>query len=416
MADSEAKARQKFEEAEKKARKSGGFFGSLLGSGNNVMEACELYNQASDSTAEVIRCPMTGCFRVLSNVADLEDHYRQSHDFQCGECRAKFATCRALHVHIEETHSPLFSTKLNLYPERPHFECFAESTCQERFLTKQARNDHCHTIHHLSNYGLLNEDGHKTAARLADGICAVQLNDTNEFCFGRDQERTAGIFGRQASNGTLPEKPFFVQLNCTQKAVECMEKCIELYIDMGRFNMAAKVHVAIADIYDTEAPNKEKCLKHHQIAADFFKGDEAKSSATKCLIRVAQLSAELGNYRRAIEVFEEIAIYEADHPTLKYAAKNHFFMALLCHLCIDLLDTQNALKRYEDISPSFADSREYKFIKDITICMEEQNAEHFTEAVRNFDKISRLDPWQTNLLLVAKKNCGDGEEEEEDLR
>ncbi|KAI6227503.1 Aromatic-di-Alanine repeat protein [Aphelenchoides fujianensis] len=186
-----------------------------------------------------------------------------------------------------------------------------------------------------------------------------------------------------------------------QKAVECFEKCIEFYTDMGRFNMAAKVHSTIAEIYETEAPNKEQCIKHHQIAADFYKGEEAKSSATKCLIRVAQLSAELGNYRRAIEVFEEIAVFEADHPTLKYAAKNHFFMALLCHLCIDVLDTQNALKRYEDISPSFADSREYKFVKDLTVCMEEQSVEHFTETVHGFDKISRLDPWQTSLLLMS---------------
>ena len=46
-----------------------------------------------------------------------------------------------------------------------------------------------------------------------------------------------------------------------------------------------------------------------------------------------QLSAELGDYRRSINIFEEIAIYQADHPTLKYAAKNQFFMALLCQLC-----------------------------------------------------------------------------------
>jgi alpha-soluble NSF attachment protein len=77
------------------------------------------------------------------------------------------------------------------------------------------------------------------------------------------------------------------------------------------------------------------------------------------------------------------------------------------------------LKRYEDISPSFADSREYKFIKDLTICVEEQNVDHFTEAVRNYDKISRLESWQTSLLLSAKRHCGSGgndDEEEEDLR
>jgi alpha-soluble NSF attachment protein len=77
------------------------------------------------------------------------------------------------------------------------------------------------------------------------------------------------------------------------------------------------------------------------------------------------------------------------------------------------------LRRYEEISPSFADSREYKFIKDLTICIEEQNVEHFTEAVRNYDKVSRLDPWLTSLLVNAKRQCGGtggNDDDEEDLR
>lgn len=51
--------------------------------------------------------------------------------------------------------------------------------------------------------------------------------------------------------------------------------------------MAAKNHTTIAEIYENEAPNKEQCMRHYQIAADFYKGEEAKSSATKCLVKVA---------------------------------------------------------------------------------------------------------------------------------
>ncbi|VDM70225.1 unnamed protein product, partial [Strongylus vulgaris] len=190
---------------------------------------------------------------------------------------------------------------------------------------------------------------------------------------------------------------------------------------MGRFNMAAKNHVTIAELYENECPDMELCIQHYQKAADYYKGEEAKSSATKCLIKVAQYAAQLEQYQKAISVFEEIAMWEADHPTLKYAAKNHFFQSLLCYLCIDIvgscssfvwifgfsllciftelqqldcpmlifkdwlelkicisrysqyhfgtklskfnLDAQHALKRYEEASPSFADTREAKFIK-----------------------------------------------------
>lgn len=104
---------------------------------------------------------------------------------------------------------------------------------------------------------------------------------------------------------------------------------------MGRFTMAAKNHVSIAELYETELPDKEQCVKHYQQAADYYKGEEQKSSASKCLVKVAMYSAELEKYSQAIAVFEEIAFFEADHSTLKYAAKGHFFQALLCHLCID---------------------------------------------------------------------------------
>ena len=50
---------------------------------------------------------------------------------------------------------------------------------------------------------------------------------------------------------------------------------------------------------------------------------------------------------------------------LKYAAKDYFFKALLCHLCVDSLNAVHALSRYEDQYPAFTDSREAKLIKSL---------------------------------------------------
>uniref|UniRef100_A0A1I7ZIQ1 Alpha-soluble NSF attachment protein n=1 Tax=Steinernema glaseri TaxID=37863 RepID=A0A1I7ZIQ1_9BILA len=156
----------------------------------------------------------------------------------------------------------------------------------------------------------------------------------------------------------------------------------------------------------------EKCMEHYEKAADFYKGEESKSSAAKCQVKVAQYAAQLEQYRNAIKVFDELACWEADHPTLKFAAKNHFFQALLCHLCLDLLDTTHALKRYEDIHPAFTDTRECKLIKEIISAMEDQDEDRFTEAVKNYDRISRLDDWHTNLLVRVKRSI----DEDEDLK
>ena len=48
---------------------------------------------------------------------------------------------------------------------------------------------------------------------------------------------------------------------------------------------------------------------------------------------------------------------------LKYSAKEYFFRAALCHLCVDALNAQHAIGRYEEQYPGFADSREAKLVK-----------------------------------------------------
>ena len=52
-----------------------------------------------------------------------------------------------------------------------------------------------------------------------------------------------------------------------------------------------------------------------------------------------------------------------DNTLLKYSAKDHFFKAVLCHLCIDQLNGQLALNKFKDMQPAFADSRECKFLE-----------------------------------------------------
>ncbi|XP_023237666.1 alpha-soluble NSF attachment protein-like [Centruroides sculpturatus] len=92
---------------------------------------------------------------------------------------------------------------------------------------------------------------------------------------------------------------------------------------------------------------------------------------------------------------------------LKYSAKEYFFCASLCHMCVDLLNAEHAIKKYEEMNPSFADSRECKFVKTLLGKMEEQDIDGFTDAIKEYDSISRLDQWYTNILLRIKKSIVD---------
>ena len=104
-------------------------------------------------------------------------------------------------------------------------------------------------------------------------------------------------------------------------------------------------------------------MQHYEQAAEYFRGEESHSSANKCMLKVAEYSATLEKYEKAIKIYEQVAAASLENQLLKYAAKDQFFRASLCHLCIDALNAQHAIKKYEEQYPAFGDSREAKLVK-----------------------------------------------------
>jgi len=203
--------------------------------------------------------------------------------------------------------------------------------------------------------------------------------------------------------------------NCYKKtdpkeAAGSLQKAIDIYTDMGRFTIAAKHHQTVAELFESEAADLDRAIQHYEKAADYFKGEESNSSATKCLVKVAQYAAQLENYDKAIQIYEQVAAAALQSNLLKYSAKDYFFRASLCHLCVDSINATHAVNKYEEQHPAFGDSREAKLVKTLCSEIENQDIEAFTEAVKQFDSISRLDTWYTTLLLRVKKSLSDGDD------
>ncbi|PNF32238.1 Alpha-soluble NSF attachment protein [Cryptotermes secundus] len=183
----------------------------------------------------------------------------------------------------------------------------------------------------------------------------------NAFCEAASLHAKAGNKHDAATN-------YVDAANCFKKsdpneAVNSLLKAIEIYTDMGRFTMAAKHHQSIAELYETEAVDLDRAVQHYEQAADYFKGEESNSSANKCMLKVAQYAAQLENYDKAIQIYEQVASSSLESSLLKYSCKEYFFRAALCHLCVDVLNAQHALEHYQELYPAFQDSREYKLLK-----------------------------------------------------
>jgi len=202
------------------------------------------------------------------------------------------------------------------------------------------------------------------------------------------------------------------------KAIAAFKRAIDIFTDMGRFSTAAKHHISIGDLYESENMNIEKAIVNYEKAAEYYDGEDSRSSANKCYLKVALHSAQLEQYSRAIELFDKVAMNSIESPLLKYSAKEHMFKAILCHFCLGgSINARQAMEKYQDISPAFEDSREFKLVNKLLEAFDANSADQFAEAITEYDRITRIDEWLTTILLRIKKSISseqhDGEDDEE---
>ncbi|KAI0979336.1 hypothetical protein GJ496_010234 [Pomphorhynchus laevis] len=186
-------------------------------------------------------------------------------------------------------------------------------------------------------------------------------------------------------------------------AIEMFQRSISILTEMGRFSMAARYYQTSGEIY-TEIGDNKSAVDAYEKAGDLYLGEDATSSANKCQLKVAELSAISGDYKRAIQIFESVAIRSTQNNLLKYSVKDYLFKASICQLCIDNLNAQMAIERYvKEISAAFADTREYKLIRQISLAIDNSSLDEFNEALAEFDKVIKLDGWCSQLLILVKK-------------
>ncbi|CAM6084089.1 unnamed protein product [Calypogeia fissa] len=208
--------------------------------------------------------------------------------------------------------------------------------------------------------------------------------------------------------------------NCYKKtqpheAVSALNTGVTLYMEIGRLSMAAKYLKDIAEIYGKEE-NAQKAMEYYEKAADLYSGEEANSTGNQCRLKVAEYAAELEEYAKAIEIYESVARQSLDSNLLKYSVKGYLLNAGLCHLCgSDSVAIGNALEKYNDLDPTFSNTREAKFLVDLAASVDEVDVGKFTDVVKEYDSMSRLDQWKTMLLLRAKNALKAKEVEEDEL-
>ncbi|KAF4393925.1 hypothetical protein G4B88_025894 [Cannabis sativa] len=279
----------------------------------------------------------------------------------------------------------------------------------------------------INAWGLFASSKYEDAAEL-------YAKSANHFKLAKSWDRAGSVFIKlsdcylkvdskhEAANAFIEASKCYKKTSTTA-AISCLDKAINIFMDNGKDSMAARYCKEIGEMYELEKDN-EKAMLYFERAAEFFEMGGGATTANQCKLKVAQFSAQVEQYPKAIQIYEEVAKTSLNNNLLKYGVRGHLLNAGLCQLCKgDIVAITNALERYQaypslavqDLDLTFSRTREYKLLADLASAIDEENVENFTAAVKEFDSITPLDPWKTTLLLRVKEALKAKEMEEDDL-
>ncbi|KAL0291305.1 UNVERIFIED_CONTAM: Alpha-soluble NSF attachment protein [Sesamum angustifolium] len=176
----------------------------------------------------------------------------------------------------------------------------------------------------------------------------------------------------------------------TKESITCLEQSVNMFLDIGRLNLAARYYKEIAELCEQEQ-NLVQAIAYYEKAAELFQSEEVTTSANQCKQKIAQFAAQLEQYQKAIEIYEEIAGHSLKNNLLKYGVKGHLLNAGICQLCKnDVVAISNALERYQELDPTFSGTREYKLLADLATAIDEEDVAKFTDAVKEYDSMTQL--------------------------
>jgi alpha-soluble NSF attachment protein len=182
-------------------------------------------------------------------------------------------------------------------------------------------------------------------------------------------------------------------------------------------------------LFETEGLDTEEkssvvlAIESYEQAAELFEADQSSSQASQMLAKVAELCSvalDPPDLLRAAQIYNDLGRKCLDSNILKFNARGFFLQAILCHLANnDAIAAEQAFSRYSSLDYTFGDSREGKLCQRLIETVDGFDTDGFATACFEYDRISKLDPWKTSMLVKVKRTIesetGDGDEDDVDL-
>uniref|UniRef100_UPI001CB95883 alpha-soluble NSF attachment protein-like n=1 Tax=Erigeron canadensis TaxID=72917 RepID=UPI001CB95883 len=171
----------------------------------------------------------------------------------------------------------------------------------------------------------------------------------------------------------------------TKEFIACLEQASNLFIEIEWLSRSADHCKEIAELYEQEQ-NLEQAISYYHKAANLFQCEELHYFANQCKQKIAQFSAHL----------EQAIVY--------WVKTGRVGPALICEI----------VNKPRELDPKFSATCEYRLLADLAAALDEVDVVKFTDAVKEFNSMTKLDKWNTALLLRVELLLKAKEEEDDD--
>lgn len=201
--------------------------------------------------------------------------------------------------------------------------------------------------------------------------------------------------------GTLPSE-----------AIAALSQAIHIFLTQnGQFRRAANFTMDLAEIHELVGDLKAAVASYEQ-AGDYFVTDHAEALSNKAFLKCADLSALLGDYKKAVELYERVIKASLGNLLTKWSLKDYFFKAILCVLARgDPVEARKMQDAYAAEEPSWEATRESRLVLDVLDAILLGDVQAFSDKVFEYDQFSKLDKLKTQLLLKVKDLVDDDDED-----
>ncbi|CDZ96527.1 Protein required for fusion of vesicles in vesicular transport, alpha-SNAP [Phaffia rhodozyma] len=189
-------------------------------------------------------------------------------------------------------------------------------------------------------------------------------------------------------------------------AVNALTQAITLLTEQGRFRQAADRQKEVGNILkESDLPAARDAFEK---AGEWYQMEDAQATGNAILKEAAEISGSLGDYKRAVDTFVQVGNWSLSSPLTKYSVKEIWLKAGLCALgAEDVVLARNLLDKFAQQDVTFPSTREARFLNNIVIAYGDGDVEAFTAHVVEYDQVTKLDNWKTEILLRIKKTIGD---------